>query len=290
MSDDSEVSYEENSNSNKKKSVSKTVKAKSDEGKKLLSKKHIKSNSKTHQQTKSKVKREPMEESSSTPYSVSDDYSSSSKSEVIKKNVSSRRVLSKNLETGINSIIKTKLDENEDNNVKQLKKSTQVSRKYIVDDEEEEEEMHIEVINQVKTESKPTISDKKTNGPNNINKPTNKNDVKTYPKEKEEINQIPSTFFNKNDSEKNNTFLKMLEINSKSLEQKMTNEQDISKLTLKERLALKASQGRIDEYFKAMENFSSSNILKSNPYAREISTEEVINDLLQNGKKSIDKK
>ena len=82
-----------------------------------------------------------------------------------------------------------------------------------------------------------------------------------------------------------NSFMKMLEVKSKELEKKMEKSDDLMKLSLKERLALKASQGNINDYFHAVENYSTSTLLKNNPYSLNISNDDVLNDIISFNKK-----
>lgn len=163
------------------------------------------------------------------------------------------------------------------------KKETIARNKIIIDDDEYEDSV-VEVKQPI-----PDINNnsKASKAKSNTGKKLKIDEAKEPEEKKEAINE------NRNALKKapeTNAFMKMLEIKSKDLEKKVAHTDDVSKLSLKERLALKASKGNINDFYNAIQNFSTSDILKVNPYSREISNEEVINDLIEKGKKSTEKK
>ena len=103
---------------------------------------------------------------------------------------------------------------------------------------------------------------------------TNKKEKK---EEEEEINPI------------SRNLLKTLQIDSNNVDVDMK-EADITKLSLKERLALRAKQGRIDEYVNALNKKEEINVNNIDKALKEETTDNIVNDFLQNKTKPEKKK
>ncbi len=199
----------------------------------------------------------------------------SSEQEVINKTTSRRKINRKNVENTL------PLNEIQNNNSERKFTNvlSNIRKKIIIDDDIENDVIYIDdpIIN---LENGNNSSDKVTQ--NNSWKKSKKEDsiLKEDKNEDKKIKEIESER-----KAQTNAFMKMLEVKSKELEKKVEKSDDLNKLSLKERLALKASKGTIDSFFNAMQNFSASNILKSNPYSINISNDDVINDIINKGNK-----
>jgi len=195
-------------------------------------------------------------------------------------------------------------------NCKSKSKSNNKLDDFIVDsdedeDEEEEEDSYSEYSDDNSSssgsesddsESEKNLKGNKKNKSAKTNERTAKNQNTAKKKEKEtKITENKQSIEEKSPplkekqnqiSKEGESLLKILNVESSA---KLKNySDDVTKLSLKERLALRVTQGKIDDYLKVLNQNSTSQILKGNPNSTEVDKVDVIDELLGNKRNTND--
>lgn len=268
--DDSEESSYSGESSSKENKKTKTNKI-ANENKKIIDKKISNKNDDTENMkllNRKKVK----------PVDVIIDcekYDSSSKSEIIRKSTHLKRRSNTKVDESLICI------NNKNHGEENSKASIKIKNNKVIDDDENDENSDFENSSFAQGNNLQTYFKKSIDSPKKRKIEEKKSII-----DKEVINKI-ETKETENTNEKN-AFLKILGVKSKEMEKTIDKKDDLLKMSLKERLSLKACNGKIDGFLNAIQNFTSSSVLKNNPYAREVSSDDVINELIGKGKNNTD--